>query len=54
MTNVPASIRRGVKHLAPIIEARRKQLASDERDTSWVDDLVGWSHCRCEDSSLPF
>ena len=51
MTNIPASTSRGVKHLAPIVEARRKQL--EEYDISWVDKPVGWFYFRCEDNSPP-
>ncbi|KAF8833481.1 cytochrome P450 [Paxillus ammoniavirescens] len=43
MTSVPGSIRRGVKHLGPIIEDRRKHLEENGKD--WTDkpnDFLSW------------
>ncbi|KAH7926847.1 cytochrome P450 [Leucogyrophana mollusca] len=43
MTTVPASIRRGMKHLRPIIEERQRYL--DEYGKEWADkpnDLLAW------------
>ncbi|KAF8844183.1 cytochrome P450 [Paxillus ammoniavirescens] len=43
MTNVPGSVRRGMKHLGPIIEERRKHLKEYGKD--WADkpnDFLSW------------
>ncbi|KIJ09985.1 hypothetical protein PAXINDRAFT_86692 [Paxillus involutus ATCC 200175] len=43
MTNIPASARRGMKHLGPIIEERRKHL--EEYGKDWADkpnDFLSW------------
>ncbi|KAF8447272.1 cytochrome P450 [Boletus edulis BED1] len=51
MTNIPASTRRAVRHLAPIVEVRRQQL--DEYGTTKADqpnDLLQWLMEGSEDS----
>ncbi|KIK77861.1 hypothetical protein PAXRUDRAFT_775722 [Paxillus rubicundulus Ve08.2h10] len=55
MTGVPASIRRGMKHLGPIIEERRKHL--EEYGKDWADkpnDFLSWlmDHPEASDRSI--
>ncbi|KIJ13789.1 hypothetical protein PAXINDRAFT_80392 [Paxillus involutus ATCC 200175] len=55
MTNVPASARRGMKHLGPIIEERRKHL--EEYGKDWADkpnDFLSWlmDHPEASKSSI--